>query len=601
MTDPADRETTPEPATEDTRAKTLPRTLPIADEPALLPARMVNEVLYCERLFYLEWVQGEWDENYFTADGTAVHARVDSPGRTKGRAEPNKTTEVAPDDPPYRARSVWLSSERLGLTAKIDVVETDAGSAVTPIEYKRGHKPDVPGGAWLPERAQICAHVLLLRDNGFRCEGGAIYYAASRQRVPITVDDELIAATREAIVRARVVARSRRLPPPLFDSPKCNHCSLVGICLPDEVNLVHTLGMSNDAPDDAPVVEEARIRQMYAAKDDRVPLYVSDQGAYVKLSAECLVVKPREGEETEVRLPNTSQVCVFGNVQVSSQVVRALLDRGIPLLFFTTGGWFLGRIMGHDSKNVELRIAQHEVARDLQKCLELSRRFVESKILNCRTMLRRNHREAPAEVLFELKQLARKASEATSIDSLLGLEGTAARCYFGSFAGMLGTNPLASGTFDFDGRNRRPPRDPLNALLSLAYSLLSKDFAVTCTAVGLDAGLGFFHRPRFGRPALALDLMEEFRPLAADSVVINAVNTGVVTQEDFLRHEGACALNTPARRRFIHAYERRMDQLVTHPTFGYRVSYRRVLELQARLLGRHLLGEIANYPPFRTR
>jgi CRISPR-associated protein Cas1 len=137
--------------------------------------------------------------------------------------------------------------------------------------------------------------------------------------------------------------------------------------------------------------------------------------------------------------------------------------------------------------------------------------------------------------------------------------------------------------------------------LSLAYALLAKDVAQAVAAAGLDPLLGVYHKPRFGRPALALDLMEELRPIAADSVVISVVNTGEVGPEDFVHAAGATALNTAARRRFVLAYERRMDQLVTHPVFGYRLSYRRVLEVQARLFGRLLLGEIQEYPSFRTR
>jgi CRISPR-associated protein Cas1 len=214
-------------------------------------------------------------------------------------------------------------------------------------------------------------------------------------------------------------------------------------------------------------------------------------------------------------------------------------------------------------------------------------------------MLRRNS-DAPNQTsLFELKQLARKASEAVSLESLLGLEGSAARCYFGEFSAMLKISLQAP--FDLDGRNRRPPRDPTNALLSFAYSLLTKDVALAITSSGLDPLLGFYHQPRFGRPALALDLMEEFRPLIADSVVIAAINTGVVSPRDFLRAPGSCALTSDGRKRFIQAYERRMDQSVTHPVFGYRISYRRVLEVQARLFGRRLLGEIDDYPAFRTR
>jgi CRISPR-associated protein Cas1 len=249
---------------------------------------------------------------------------------------------------------------------------------------------------------------------------------------------------------------------------------------------------------------------------------------------------------------------------------------------------------------VELRVAQYRGATDPATCLRLARTFVASKIRNSRTLLRRNHEAPRAVTLGELEQLAKKAEVAESLESLLGLEGTAARFYFGDFTGML-KGDARSGDFDWEGRNRRPPRDPINALLSFAYALLTKELTLTLGAVGLDPLLGFYHQPRFGRPALALDLMEEFRPLVADSVVIGALNNGVVTPKDFVVRSSGVALKPTGRKNLILAFERRMDQLVTHPVFGYRISYRRVLEVQARLLGKLLLGETPEYPPFRTR
>ncbi len=599
------------------RPKLLGRIALPAAPPDLVPARMINEVLYCERLMYLEWSQGEFEDNAFTLEGrTIVHARVDKPRKRRGKAKPEdeQALEKEVDAPPYQARSVWLSSETLGITAKIDIIDEGEDGSVIPVEYKRGHAPDVPELAYLPERAQVCAQALLLRDRGYACKEGSIYFAADRRRVPVVLDDSLIRTTLEAVRRARFLAAAGVLPDPLVDSPKCHGCSLVGICLPDETTLLTGLGLAptpaklpeGDAT--GPMEEDpwglvspklnTNLRRLHAACDDRVPLYAQVQGATVGLDGERLVVRTKEGN-AEARLPNTSQVCLFGNVQISTPAVRALLERSIPLVYFSYGGWFLGRTFAHDTNNIELRVAQHARLSDKIFCLELARSAVNSKILNCRTMLRRNSEQADEVVLSELKQLSRKATEAVSLESLLGFEGSAARAYFGAFSNMMKSR--LTDTFDFEGRNRRPPRDPINALLSFAYALLSKELALAIATAGLDPLLGFYHQPRFGRPALALDLMEEFRPLIADSVVINVINTGVIGESDFLRGPGACALTMDARKRFILAYERRMDQLVTHPVFGYRISYRRVLEVQARLLGRRFTGEIQELPAFRTR
>ncbi len=228
------------------------------------------------------------------------------------------------------------------------------------------------------------------------------------------------------------------------------------------------------------------------------------------------------------------------------------------------------------------------------------------KIRNQRTMLQRNHTEPNSQSLRSLKQMAEQAERARSLEELLGIEGNAARAYFADFAGMIkleedGDKGALQFRFDFSCRNRRPPRDAVNAMLSLAYSLLTKDFTIACYAVGFDPYIGFYLQPRFGRPALALDLMEPFRPLIADSAVLTAINTRMVTPRDFVQAGPAVALTPKGRKSFFHAYELRMDTLVTHPVFEYRVSYRRLLEIQVRLLARYLEGEIGEYPVFTTR
>ena len=293
-----------------------------------------------------------------------------------------------------------------------------------------------------------------------------------------------------------------------------------------------------------------------------------------------------------------SHLALFGNVQVTAQAVQELCDRDIPICHFSYGGWFRGITNGMGHKNVELRCRQYLGAMTPETSLSISRRMVFGKIKNSRTMLRRNHREPPPSILPELNRLAERALTAQSLDSLLGIEGAAARTYFSEFRGMIKNESL---DFDFRGRNRRPPRDPVNAVLSFLYAMLIKQATITALTVGFDPYLGFYHQPRYGRPALALDLVEEFRPLIADSVCLTLINNGELGPEHFITRGGATALTQNGRRRVIEAYERRMDTLVTHPLFGYAVSYRRVLEMQARLLSRHLLGELPAYPVFRTR
>jgi CRISPR-associated endonuclease Cas1 len=226
--------------------------------------------------------------------------------------------------------------------------------------------------------------------------------------------------------------------------------------------------------------------------------------------------------------------------------------------------------------------------------------IIAGKIKNCRTLLRR-HGGAPVnDVLGQLAALAVQAGRETHADRLLGIEGTAARLYYEHFPTLVRSGELREA-FSFDGRNRRPPRDRLNALISFVSSLLVKDTTIAAIAAGLDPHLGLFHRPRFGRPSLALDLAEEFRPLIADSVVMTAINNGEVRPRDFVARAGAVTLTDGGRRGVIAAYERRMTTELTHPVFGYKVSYRRALELQARLLAALLLGDTPEYRPLTTR
>jgi len=344
------------------------------------------------------------------------------------------------------------------------------------------------------------------------------------------------------------------------------------------------------------------VRLLYPARDNALPVYVQAQGTRVGKRGEALEIRTVDGDVTKVRLLDVSQLCLLGNVQVSSQAMRSLLGAGIPILWFSRGGWFYGIATDLGSRNAFVRMEQYRTCTDRAASLALARGFVTRKIQNCRTLLRRNHPEVPGEVLSGLEDLAGRARQVSSAESLLGVEGTAARIYYGAFSGMLKA-PEGPGLrpFQFTERNRRPPRDPVNALLSLAYSCLAKDWTVTLLSVGLDPYLGFYHRPRFGRPALALDLMEEFRPLVADSVVLGLINNGELGATDFIQRGAGVALKDGARKKFFAAYERRMDIRTRVPIFGYRVSYRRLLEVQARLLVRFLTGEIDEYPGFTTR
>ncbi|MCX7392510.1 MAG: CRISPR-associated endonuclease Cas1 [Planctomycetales bacterium] len=578
---------------------------PYADED-LIPARMLNEFTYCPRLAYLEWVQGEFADNLDTKQGTFAHRIVDQPSSRHVPAA-DEWGDADDEDPknadPIKTRSLTLSAPREGLLAKLDILQLE-GSVATPVEYKKGSIPDNPEQAWEPERVQLCAQGLILRENGYTCEQGELYYAASRHRVVVPFDDALVMRTRELVKRLREMAQAEHIPPPLIDSPKCPRCSLVGICLPDETNLLRRDEIVQLETTSDPLTARLRpntatpvVRQLLPSKDDALPLYVKEQGAVVGKDGDRLTIRHREAKLMSVPLIDISQVSVFGNVQMSAQVLREIVNRGIPICHFSYGGWFHAMTIGHDHKNVELRMAQFATAADPVKSLALAKGFITAKIKNSRTILRRHANEKHQRDLDQLAEWIQKAERAESAESLLGLEGMAAKIYFAGFARIL----KGDHAFDFNGRNRRPPRDPINALLSFVYALLAKELTIAVRSVGLDPLLGFFHRPRYGRPSLALDLAEEFRPIIADSTVLMLVNNGEVAISSFLARAGSVALTEPARKAVIAAFERRLEQEITHPIFGYKISYRRVLQVQARLLSRVVLGELTEYPGFCTR
>lgn len=547
------------------------------DIPDLVPARMVNEFCYCPRLFFLEWVQGRFEDNADTVDGRYRHRVVDE---QTGRAP-------LPGEGDLRAaRSVTLSSTELGVVARIDLIE-GAGDAVIPVDTKRGSPPDNRELSWPPERVQLCLQGLVLREAGYRCDEGVLYFAEARRRVRVEFTEELVRETLGLLDDLRTVAATDAPPPPLVASGKCPRCSLVGLCLPDETN---ALAARSDLP----------VRRLVPRDPHHRPLYVTEQGAHVGVSGGRVEIVMKQEVLESVRLLDVAQLCVFGNVQVSTQLMREMFSREVPICFFSYGGWFSGIAEGLPSKHVEIRRRQVAIAH--QGGVRVARSVVAGKIRNSRTLLRRNARTDVKEVIASLKRLADQALAAPTIASLLGLEGAAARIYFGAFAGMLRADRSLPGEcFSFDGRNRRPPRDAVNCLLSYLYALLVKDLTATTFAVGFDPYLGFYHRPRFGRPALALDLAEEFRPLIAESVTVNVINNGEVSEKSFLVRAGGVGLTKLGRRAVTAAYERRLDHQVTHPVFGYKITYRRVLDVQARLLGAFLLGEVPEYESFTTR
>ena len=548
-----------------------------------MPVRRLHNFIYCPRLFYLQWVEDLFVENADTAAGSSTHKRVDEPSYLRPQdLDLDERSEL---------RSVALHSERLGLTGIVDLIEsTETGREL--LDYKRGSpRRDEDGRPMAKENdaAQLASYALLLREEGIEIARATVYYAAEKKRVEVPLTDELFSNVLRTLEDARALATAGVCPPPLRNDSRCLHCSAYPVCLPNES--AYWAGMTEEPPKDK---EPPR-----PPGDDGEILVVQNPGAYVgRRGGEITVTL--EGETlTKHPIEQIQSVYLYGAVQISTQAVQGCLERAIPIAYFSPAGRFLGMTQGLPTSGTDARQGQYRMVEQPTLRASLAAKILSAKIHNQRVMLMRNG-DAPKRSLDEMARLRDLAGRGDfTLESLRGIEGSAAAIYFEHFGTML--KGTAFENFDFNGRNRRPPKDPVNALLSQAYSILAKELTGICHAVGLDPFLGFLHQPRYGRPALALDLMEEFRPLLADSVAISLLNRRELDVGDFVRTTRGTFMGDEGRKQFWRAWFRRMDSEVSHPQFGYKMSYRRMLDVQVRQLWRFCRGEATDYHPFTTR
>ncbi|MFL5587817.1 MAG: type I-D CRISPR-associated endonuclease Cas1d [Ktedonobacteraceae bacterium] len=358
-------------------------------------------------------------------------------------------------------------------------------------------------------------------------------------------------------------------------------------------------------------------------------LYLTEDYALVRREGEdylLVQIPEKQGKNGAVlsparkeRIPliKIDEVVVLGEVTLTASAVHLLLERDIEITYLSHFGQFKGRLSPPFSKNAVLRLAQYRAHQDMVKRCELARRFVIGKLMNQRTMLQRyQRRQSDAEMRQVIEQMstllhqlaalpldqARVAHRLTSgdnriagtpLETILGMEGAGSAAYFRCFGKLL-SDPRQ---WPFPGRVKRPPTDPVNALLSFGYTLLTNKVASAVQLVGFDHFVGYLHSSFYGRPSLALDLVEEFRPIIVDSVVLTMLNKRMLTLNDFVVELGAYRLKEEQRKVFFTHFEERLNEEVSHPLFGYKATYRRCLELQVRLLAKVLTGEIDEYPP----
>ncbi len=607
---------------------------PHRDHADLLPARMCNEFVYCPRLFHLEHVQGVFVQSADTIEGSAQHNRAAKRASTKAAPSAARRDVSSDDDaPPWDIpRTLSFIAPKLGVVGKLDAVEAKDDELVV-VEAKRGKAPrseqhtwnefELNYGAWPADVAQVAIYIAMLREHGIPCTQARIYYRQSKTSRDVSWSGDLERFVHAIIRNARLVADDEKPPAPLRDSPKCVGCSLHGVCLPDEHHALQQLEADPHA--------KTAIRQINPGRDDKSILHVMTPGTVLRKRGDSLVVCLRSGDEHRVPVKDVSHVAVFGPASITQPCVAHLLRTGVQISHHTSAGRLIGLTHSLMRLNIGIRRAQFRAADEPQRSLHAARAWVLAKIKNQRTVLRR-YRKGAAAAEFEVlggelpdwastppsndeqqqqhrsraavdlalrdMSVARNAAKRTQdINALRGHEGDAAARYFFAFPAIV---PQA-WKHDFNGRSRRPPRDRINAMLSFGYALLMRDAAAALTRIGLDPMLGLFHTLRPGRASLALDVMEPFRPAWVDAAVLRLVATGGVRREQFATTAAGVTLTDAGRRRVVAAYERRGDELTTHPHFGYRASIRRLLELDARVLGKWLLDEVPAVVPFTTR
>lgn len=552
--------------------------LPVLDSDAP-PVRVMalHALAYCERLFYLEEVEEirVADDRVFA--GRQLHAAL-----------------AADED--GEAVSVELASPALGLAGKVDCLRRRDGSYL-PYEHKRGRCRRAPDNApepWPSDRLQVVAYAALIEEAfGQPVPEGRLRYHADNVTVRVPVDDAARADLRAAVGRARQLREAVERPPVADNERLCARCSLAPVCLPEEVRQARE--------------PERQVVRLFPPDRDGATLHVVAQGARIGVSADSLVVTPREGdgEPTKHPIRNIETVLVHGFAQISTQAIRKCAEREVGVHWLTVTGSHVGSLVA-TAGPVQRRVRQYNALTDEGTCLRLAKALVAAKVEGQYKYLLRatrgddDTRQAAQADLDAIQQELRAVGRAADRDAVRGHEGAAARAYFRGLRGVL-----ADGVPDelrFDGRNRRPPLDRFNALLSFGYGLLYTSVMRALLASGLEPALGFFHTPRSAAHPLVLDLMELFRMPLWDMVVVGSLNRlQWDPQADFVATKAKVWLSDAGRKKAIGLYEGRLEETWKHPVLDYSLSYARTVELEARLLEKEWTGEPGLFARSRLR
>lgn len=555
----------------------------------LLTVHSLHALAYCERLFFLEEV-----EQMKVAD-ERVYA-----GRTLH-------VEIERDEDADEVLTLKLESENYGLVGKVDCIRRRDGQII-PYEHKRGRSArgaDGTAETWASDRIQIIAYCLLVEEHsGREITEGRVRYHADNQMVRVAVDEQARADFQAALSRAGQLQRSVERPPVTSNERLCVKCSLAPICLPEEARLAETLasvegGAGNYATDFFAENEEVSERtktplehqplRLFPADDDRRILHVLTNGAKVGRKGDRLEIWSPETEEKEhYPVQEIGQVVIHGFAQITTQALRLCAERNLGVHWIGYGGRYMGA-WSSGQGSVQRRIRQYQALTNPDFCLALAKRLAEAKVRGQLSFLLRASRESGREIedvkssISNIRKLLSPLNRAANADSLRGYEGSIGAAYFKALPHLIKAE--IGDAMRPDGRNRRPPKDRCNALLSYGYALLLKDITNAILVVGLDPCLGFYHTPRSQAHPLALDLMELFRVSLVDLPVIASINRRQWDEdEDFTIAGKQVWLSDKGRKKFIGIYERRKADSWKHPIIGYSLSYSRLIELEVRLL-----------------
>ena len=525
-----------------------------------MPISLVAHTAFCPRRAWLEAV-GEQVDNIAIERGVADHTRVDARS----------------DDRVRRRRSVDVVHEDLRLVGRCDVVDV-AADGVRVVEFKAApirRRAEVT----MAQEVQLALQGLSLESMGHTVVGHSIYFTTQRKMVDVEITDTVRQRARDLVELTRATVESPAAPLPLVDDPRCNRCSHASVCLPDEHR------------------QPPLVRRLAVSDPDGQVLHLTTAGSRASLRKSRVEVVRDDQTLASLPIERVQGLVVHGNVDLSSALIRELLWRRVAIIWASGLGRTVGYARSAGAPNGLPRAHQH--VQSAHGRIDIAREMVAPKIANQATQLRRSSRDDVTAAVRRLRTLATAARAAGDVRLLLGMEGEAASIYFAHLPSMLADGCRLAPSWH--GRTGRGATDPLNVAFNFTYGLLAADLIRAVIATGLDAHAGFVHSTSRNKPALALDLMEQFRPVVADSVVLGAINNGELKASMFVDVLGSHRLRDDGRRALTRAYERRVHQEFRHPTYRYQVSWRRAMEVQARMVLGVMDGTQDSYAGIRVR